>query len=176
MHHHCPLHRRGRASLPTKKYSSLLVVAMFPQRVFHNYTTLKHHLLLHHIPATTALPPSLITTLHLTVTYLYYPSKFFHPTTSTNIPQQAEKVAKASAKAEPSVTARSSVTTSKASPSPPSVVSRVVEASSVFLLVSPPPYYYLLRDCPACCCPCFTPTYTCFYLTCSTVLCSVLMG
>ena len=45
---------------------------------------------------------------------------------------------KASAKAAPSVTARSSVTTSKASPSPPSVVSRVVVVSSVSLLVSFP--------------------------------------
>ncbi|KAL9606234.1 MAG: hypothetical protein Q9179_000573 [Wetmoreana sp. 5 TL-2023] len=48
---------------------------------------------------------------------------------------QAGKVAKVSAKAAPSVTVKSSVTTSKASPNPPSVVSRAVEASSVFLLV-----------------------------------------
>jgi hypothetical protein len=48
---------------------------------------------------------------------------------------QAVKVAKASAKAAPSVTARSSVTTSKASPSPPSVVSPVVVVSSVSLPV-----------------------------------------
>jgi len=47
---------------------------------------------------------------------------------------QAVKVAKASARAAPSVTVRSSVTTSRASPSPPSVVSPVVVVSSV----SPP--------------------------------------
>ena len=47
-------------------------------------------------------------------------------------------MAKASAKVAPSVTARFSVTTSKASPSPPSVVSRVVVVSSVSLPVSFP--------------------------------------
>ncbi|CAD6565590.1 MAG: hypothetical protein ASARMPRED_007353 [Alectoria sarmentosa] len=57
---------------------------------------------------------------------------------STNIPSQAEKVAKASVKAERSVTARFSVTTSRVSPSPPSVVSRVVEVSSVSQPVSLP--------------------------------------
>jgi hypothetical protein len=46
-------------------------------------------------------------------------------------------VARALARAEPSVTARSCVTTSRVSPSPPFVVSRVVVVSSVFLLVSP---------------------------------------
>jgi hypothetical protein len=49
---------------------------------------------------------------------------------------QAERVARALARAELSVTARSCVTTSRVSPSPPFAVSRVVVVSSVFLLVS----------------------------------------
>lgn len=59
---------------------------------------------------------------------------------------QAAKVAKASAKVAPSVTARFSVTTFKASPSPPSAVSHVVVVSSVSLPVcsSPSPH-----RCPA---------------------------
>ena len=48
---------------------------------------------------------------------------------------QAEKVAKVSAKAAPSVTARFFVTTSRVSPSPLSVVLRDVAVSSVFLPV-----------------------------------------
>jgi hypothetical protein len=53
-----------------------------------------------------------------------------------NASLQVARAARASARAEPSVTARSCVTTSRVSPSPPSVVSRVVVVSSVSLLVS----------------------------------------
>lgn len=125
---------------------------MFPQRVSPYTTTSKHQYFQLYIPHYHHSTLSLLTTLHPTVANLSIHS--LPPsieTTSTNTPHQAEKVAKASAKAAPSVTARSSVTTSKASPSPPSVVSPVVEASSVSLLVSfssptsacslPCPYY-----------------------------------
>jgi len=53
-----------------------------------------------------------------------------------NDPLQAAKVARASARAAPSVTARFFVTTSRVSPSPPSVVLLAVVVSSVSQLVS----------------------------------------
>ena len=57
---------------------------------------------------------------------------------------QAARVARASARVEPSVTARSCVTTSRVLQSPPSVVSRVVAVSSVSLPVS---YLTFLSGC-----------------------------
>ena len=70
--------------------------------------------------------------------FVSYTALFINITSSSTmltVPQEV-KVARASAKAVQSVIARSSVTTSKASPSPPSVVSLVVVVSSVSLLVS----------------------------------------
>ena len=76
---------------------------------------------------------------------LSHPSKTKKEHILTIPPAQAEKAAKASAKAAQNATARSSATTSKASPSPPSVVSRAVAASSVFLLVSVSSPHPILR-------------------------------
>lgn len=89
------------------------------------------------------------------LSFLLYPHPHPHPTTSkqkqkqkrkkthtqpsTNIPPphtQAEKAARASAKAARNATARSSATTSRASPSPPSAASPGGGASSVSLPVS----------------------------------------
>lgn len=62
----------------------------------------------------------------------------FHKTNPPPL-SQAEKAEKASAKAAPSATARSSATTSRVSLSPPSAVSPAVAASSVSLPVSSSP-------------------------------------
>lgn len=94
--------------------------------------------------------------LHLPTIYTHLPSPST-PSPLTHIhhdprkqkahnPSQAEKEAKASAKAAPNVTARSSATTSKASPNPPSAVSPVVEASSVSLPVRIPFPPFLLAS------------------------------
>ncbi len=125
-------------SLPQLLYLSFLpshIQIMFPIIVVVAATTWQHNLLALLLPPISPLPTDLrflvskpipTTTPTFVVFTIYAHSTDF---------LQAVKVAKASAKAAPSVTARSSVTTSRALPSPPSAVSPVVVVSSVSLPV-----------------------------------------
>ena len=100
--------------------SCLLLLCCLSIHTFtiHNQVSLSHlinkSLPIHNLYTSQCLDVSLTTTPHC-------PS-YRH----TNNSSQAAKVAKASARAAPSVTARSYATTSRASPSPPSAVSPAV--------------------------------------------------